>query len=172
MPATIPGGFIVTGNSPIDSRMLVADASARKNANNYGAANSFHGLLVYQQSTNELYSLLDPSDVTQDSSWQLLSDGGDGNPGGANTQIQFNDSGDFGGSARLTLDASTGATTVSGSLTIEGANDGLFLIKKGTEEVAKVNSDGVFILTPKSSLPTAVEGGLVIDNNGDFYVGV
>ena len=171
MAITIPAGFIVIGNDPIDSRMLVADANARKSTSNYGVANVFHGLLVYQQDTNELYSLLNPSDVTQDSSWQLLSDGGDGNPGGADTQIQFNSGSEFGGSARLTLNASTGATTISGSLTIEGAADGLFLIKKGTEEIAKVNDDGVFILTPKSTIPTSVQGGLFIDTSGNFYVG-
>jgi hypothetical protein len=173
MAVSVPAGFLVINTEPIDGRMIAANAAARKNTTRYTPFNSFRGLLVYQQDTDQLYSLIDPSNTGTDAGWQLLSDGSTGSSAaGANTQIQFNNSGDFGGSARLTLDASTGATTVSGSLTIEGAADGLFLIKKGTEEVAKVNQDGVFILTPKATLPTAVQGGLVIDTNGDFYVGV
>jgi hypothetical protein len=49
------------------------------------------------------------------------STGGGGSPGGANTQIQFNDSGSFGGDAGLTYNKTTDALTVAGALTVNGA---------------------------------------------------
>jgi hypothetical protein len=39
---------------------------------------------------------------------QLIGGGGGGTPGGANTQVQFNNNGTFGGSANLTFDPVTG----------------------------------------------------------------
>jgi hypothetical protein len=47
--------------------------------------------------------------------------GGGGSPGGANTQIQFNDGGSFGGDAGLTYNKTTDALTVAGALTVNGA---------------------------------------------------
>lgn len=173
MAITIPAGFIVIGNDPIDSRMLVADATTRKSTSNYGVANAFHGLLVYQQDTNKLYSLLNPSDVTQDSSWQLLSGGGDGNPGGTDTQIQFNSGSEFGGSARFTFDVTTGATNISGSLIVKpGTTGDFFLIQSGSTTIAKVDENGNFILPKRTGVtPTAVDGGIMFSSSA-FYVGI
>lgn len=44
-----------------------------------------------------------------------------GTPGGSNTQIQFNDSGSFGGDADLTYNKTTNALTIGGDVTL---NDG------------------------------------------------
>ncbi|WP_395019791.1 hypothetical protein [Dongia sp.] len=62
----------------------------------------------------------------------LTSGGGSGTPGGSNTQVQFNDSGSFGGDAGFTYDkvadrvtvpyASTTAVTVSSELTIPNSS--------------------------------------------------
>lgn len=49
-------------------------------------------------------------------SWQEGASG-NGIPGGANTQIQFNNDGVFGGSSSFTFDNSTGAVTVNADLT-------------------------------------------------------
>lgn len=43
--------------------------------------------------------------------------GGGGTPGGANTQIQFNDGGSFGGSAALTFNKTSNAVTASANIT-------------------------------------------------------
>lgn len=43
-----------------------------------------------------------------------------GTPGGANTQLQFNDGGDFGGSAHLTFDKVQRVLSLDGNLTITG----------------------------------------------------
>jgi hypothetical protein len=50
--------------------------------------------------------------------------GGGGTPGGANTQVQFNDSGAFGGDAGLTYNKTTDALTLAGLLDLSGAAAG------------------------------------------------
>lgn len=49
--------------------------------------------------------------------------GGNGSPGGANTQVQFNDSGNFGGDSGFTYDKNTNLLTV-GNLTVTGVING------------------------------------------------
>lgn len=44
--------------------------------------------------------------------------GGGGSPGGANTQLQFNDGGAFGGDAQLTWDKTNNALAITGSLSL------------------------------------------------------
>jgi len=46
--------------------------------------------------------------------WQVISTGAMSNPGGANTNIQFNDDGDFGGDGNLSFDFSTSKVTLQG----------------------------------------------------------
>lgn len=48
------------------------------------------------------------------------SSGGAGTPGGSDTQIQFNDSGSFGGLAALTINKTTGAVTSTSTITAAG----------------------------------------------------
>jgi len=50
-------------------------------------------------------------------SWQTGS-GGNGSPGGNNTQVQFNDNGNFGASANLTFDYNTNTFTTIGTLSL------------------------------------------------------
>lgn len=49
-------------------------------------------------------------------SWQVPGSGGNGSPGGNNTQIQYNDGGVFGGSPFLTFNDNTNTVQVSGNL--------------------------------------------------------
>lgn len=54
----------------------------------------------------------------------VFSGGGGGTPGGANTQIQFNDNGVFGGSAGLTFNKTTNAVATTGTFSATGAVTG------------------------------------------------
>jgi hypothetical protein len=45
-----------------------------------------------------------------------LASGGGGTPGGSNTQVQFNDSGSFGGSAAFIFNKTNGQTNINGDL--------------------------------------------------------
>ena len=64
------------------------------------------------------------------------------NPGGSNTQVQFNDNGDFGGSANFTFDKTTNALSVNGN--ISGANlvTGGAISATGTATVGNVSTGG------------------------------
>jgi hypothetical protein len=48
--------------------------------------------------------------------------GGSTSPGGVNQNIQFNDNGTFGGATRFNYNSSTGAVSISGSLTASGSS--------------------------------------------------
>ena len=173
MAVSIPAGFLVINTDPIDGRMLVANAAERKNTSTYDQYNSFHGLLVFEQSTNKLFALLDPLNVTSDSSWEEIgsSGSGSGTPGGSNTQIQFNDGDAFGGDPRFIFEKTTGLTQLSGSLQITGSTDNIFLIKSGSVDLLRVSSSGAIVFGDLQHTPPPVVGGFFYSSSA-FYVGV
>ena len=69
MAIILPGGFQITNNEAVDSRISVADQTARLL---FSAANVYEGLLVYQQDTNEIYVLKNASDPTNNSNWDKV----------------------------------------------------------------------------------------------------
>jgi hypothetical protein len=62
--------------------------------------------------------------------WTAMTGGGGGNgtPGGANTQIQYNDSGAFGGASGFTFNEVTGDVNIPGNVTAEVGNIGNTII--------------------------------------------
>ena len=72
MAITLPGGFNITNNEPVDARITVADQSARLG---FSSANVFEGLVVYQQDTDELYVLNDASDPSDNNNWSQVGEG-------------------------------------------------------------------------------------------------
>lgn len=65
--------------------------------------------------------------------------GAGGSPGGSNTQVQFNDSGNFGGDSKFTFNKTSGATVLTGALS------GLTSVSSGT--MALTSSSGGASLT-------------------------
>lgn len=59
--------------------------------------------------------------------------GGNGSPGGSNTQIQFNGSGSFGGDANLTFNNSTQAFRVGGTISATGNITGNYILGNGSQ---------------------------------------
>jgi hypothetical protein len=60
--------------------------------------------------------------------WTAMSGGGgNGSPGGSNTQIQYNDSGTFGGNAGFTFNEVSGNVAIPGSLVVSGNISGVQL---------------------------------------------
>ena len=78
-------------------------------------------------------------------SWAAGGGGGSGSPGGSNTQVQFNDTGTFGGNSAFTFNKTTGALIVTGNVT--GGN----LVTGGVVS-ATGNITGSFILGNGSQL--------------------
>ena len=52
------------------------------------------------------------TDGTGNLTWDLPGGGGNGTPGGSNTQVQFNDEGEFGGQTSFTFDKDTGILSI------------------------------------------------------------
>jgi hypothetical protein len=65
----LPGGFDIGSIDPIDSRIIVANQSARLGFSN---KNVFKGLVVFQQDTQELYVLINNNNPSLESSWSKI----------------------------------------------------------------------------------------------------
>jgi len=140
MAITLPSGFRITNNEPGDSRVVVANQSARLG---FSAANVYKGMLVFQQDTQELYTLINNASPSVNSSWIKLVT--------AETTNQY--SGSFSGSFQgdgsgLVIPAGsiTGlnlSRTATGSVTASvniGATS--FTVESGSSTLMTVNSDG------------------------------
>ena len=121
----IDGNLDVSGNITYVSEIAVNDAFIIVAANNTGTVNDMG--LVATKVANSAYAGL-RFDVTANA-WQISSSvaangapiasyaniaTGNATVGGANTQIQFNDSSSFGASANLTFNKSTNRLTLAG----------------------------------------------------------
>lgn len=75
------------------------------------------------------------TDGTGNLTWSAGGGGGNGVPGGSNTQIQYNDSGVFGGSAYLTFNEDTNTFQVAGNLIANSTQIGAGIYKFSTSSV-------------------------------------
>ena len=103
-------------------------------------------------------------------SFILSGGGGSGTPGGAITQVQFNDGGTFGGNDKFTFNKTTGLTTITGSLQLTGSVDNVFLIKSGSIDLLRMSSSGALVFGDLNHVPSPVAGGMYY-SSGEFYVG-
>tara|TARA_B100000575_G_C23063052_1_gene612043 strand:+ start:460 stop:984 length:525 start_codon:yes stop_codon:yes gene_type:complete len=173
MPLSLASGFKIGVQEPIDTRMIINNAFDRKSGVFYTGDNSFVGLIVYQIDTREQYVLVDVANRTNDAGWmKITGSGGGGDPTGSNTEIQFNDNGNFGASSRLTFGKTDGLLRISGSFEITGSDvSDSFLIKSGSNFNAfKVNNEGVSVLGNFQYTPTVKDGGIMYSSS-NLYVG-
>ena len=172
MPYTLPQGFQIGNTDPVDSRITVADATARKG---FSINNVFEGLIVYQQDTNELYVLTDPSNVGNDNGWTEIAGGTSiTNPG--DNRILTSDGTSTGILAEEHMLFTGSLLSISSSIEITGSTGTTpFIIKlddgNGQAEKIKVNNEGVLTLGNLNTAPTAITGGLYY-SNGSFYMGI
>ena len=75
---------------------------------------------IYYRSAANTWSAVTVSTGLSFAGGVLTATGGGGTPGGANTQVQFNDSSAFGGDADLTWNKTTNLLTVNGNISITG----------------------------------------------------
>jgi hypothetical protein len=66
------------------------------------------------------------TDGTGNLDWAAMGGGGNGTPGGSNTQIQYNDSGAFGGNTGFTFNEVTGNVNMPSNLIVAGNISGTF----------------------------------------------
>jgi hypothetical protein len=97
--------------------------------------------------------------------------GGNGSPGGSNTQIQFNNSGLFAGSANLTFNSSTQTLGVGGNVSATGNIVGSYFIGNGSQLTGITanygNSNVATLLAGFGSNTISTTGNIT----GNFFVG-
>jgi len=129
----VEGNLVVSGNiTYINTEILdVKDPFIVVNTSNTATYAANSGLIThktsstyaglrYSQSDNEWQISLDTNSDGDSGTWAAITTGASVVPGGANTYIQFNDGGSFGGNVNFTIDYSTSEMGVTGNINLDG----------------------------------------------------
>lgn len=150
---TSTGNLTVTGNANINSGgilRVLGDVNFTQSGNvNLGNISNLHisgGVNGYVLSTDGAGNL----------SWAAGGGGGNGTPGGSNTQIQYNDAGAFGGSAFFTFNENTNNVQISGNLIANAVTLG--------SGVYQFSHSNVYFATTNSVSPNQVLLAIEADN--------
>jgi hypothetical protein len=99
------------------------------------------------------------SDTSGNLSWVAGGGGGGGSPGGSSTQVQFNSSGAFGGSANFTWDGTNVQLGTQGALRFADADSSNFV---GLRAPSTITNNTTYTLPAADTLT----GGYVLSSNG------
>ena len=117
------------------STLTVPSIKSNTTANFQGATNVNLGNVANLHISGGQNGYVLQTDGTGNLSWTAGGGGGNGVPGGSNTQIQYNDAGTFGGSAYLTFNESTNTFQVAGNLIANSAQLGAGIYQFSTQYV-------------------------------------
>ena len=131
---------VISGTANLSSGSILNVAG---NANFANAANVNLGNISNLHISGGVNGYVLATDGAANLYWTAGGGGGNGTPGGSNTQVQYNDAGAFGGSSFFTFNESTNNVTVAGNLI---ANS--FTMGSGVYEFSHSN---VFFATTNSS---------------------
>jgi hypothetical protein len=113
-------GLTVTGNATFTNNATVSGSGTLRingNVNAGNAANMYLGTVSNIHIDGGINGYVLQTDGAGGLSWVAQTGGGgNGTPGGSNTQIQYNDTGAFGGSPFFTFNENTNTVTVAGNL--------------------------------------------------------
>lgn len=98
------------------ARLSVPQIKSNTTANFAGATNVNLGNVANLKISGGFTGYALTTDGSGNLSWANIGSGGNGEPGGANTQVQFNSNGDFGGSAFFTYNDTSKTVQVGGNL--------------------------------------------------------
>ena len=116
-------------------RLTVPQIRSNTSANFSGATSVNLGIVGNLHIAGGTNGQVLSTDGSGNLSWSSSGGGGNGIPGGSNTQVQFNNSGDFGGSAYLTYDDYTKVFQVGGNLIANSVQMGAGAYKWSTSQV-------------------------------------
>ena len=142
MAIFLPGGFDIGNKDPIDSRITVADQSARLG---FSVNNVYKGMLVFQQDTQELYILVNNAAPSTNSSWTKII------TTGTNVQYSGSFSGSFqGDGAGLTNVPASGVVglnltqiaTSSVTASVQNSSN-IFTVTSASQEVFNISNQGI-----------------------------
>ena len=115
------GEFVVAGNATVSIlENGNSNISINSNANITVSVNGTSNVAVFSSNTLNVNGNVVATGVKTNNLYYANGNPWDlgGNPGGSNTQIQFNNDNEFGGSANLTFNSSTNLLTIGGNVSI------------------------------------------------------
>jgi hypothetical protein len=116
-------------------RLTVPQIRSNTNANFFGATSVNLGVVGNLHIAGGTNGQVLSTDGSGNLSWSSGGGGGNGTPGGSNTQVQFNNGGEFGGSAYLTYNDYTKVFQVGGNLIANSFQMGAGVYKWSTSLV-------------------------------------
>ena len=129
-------GNITAGNIKANTLANIAgNLRVSGNVNFTGTANVALGSVSNLHITGGTNGYVLTTDGTGNLSWSAGGGGGNGTPGGSNTQIQFNDNGNFGGSPYFTYNNYTHEVQVGGNLIANSFQMGSGVYEWSTSQV-------------------------------------
>jgi hypothetical protein len=104
--------------------------------------------------------------------WQTTTSNGNGVPGGSNTQVQFNDSGVFGGSPYYTFNKDTNTLNIAGDFIANSIEIGSGVYKFSKSNVihsTTSTTDNTPLISLNASTVSSVDYTIVATNSVDMY---
>jgi hypothetical protein len=134
-------------------------------AQNYAGSVVEEGLIWYdpEQGILRLYN--------GETGGYIINSGGGGSPGGANSQVQFNRNGAFGGNANLTFDSATG-TLSAGAVAATGNISAQYFVGNGSLLTGINTGPGTELVNGTSNVRVYPSGHVAISVNGVANVAV
>ena len=167
------GEFVVAGNATVSIlENGNSNISINANANITLSVNGISNVVVFASDSVNVNANISTTGVKTDNYYyangQPLDVGG--NPGGSNTYIQFNNNGEFGGSANLTFDSNTNNLTLNGnisttdlSVTGNGVIAGNLYVNGN---LIYINVEELSVQDPIINLQTGANGAAPTSNSG------
>ena len=171
-PGTLAGTTLtVSGNGTFNGNAIISTSAnlvinGRLNATN--ASNVFLGSVSNVKITGGINGYVLSTDGTGNLSWSAGGGGGNGTPGGSNTQVQYNDAGAFGGSSFFTFNETTNNVQIAGNLIANSftMGAGIYEFSKANVYFATTNSTSsqVLLSIPAADL-AAMDLTIISDDN-------
>lgn len=141
----------VTGTANLSNSILMGGGSTltlNGTLNATGSGNVTLGNVSNLHITGGLNGYVLTTDGSGNLSWSAGGGGGNGTPGGSNTQVQYNDAGTFGGSAFFTFNEATNNVQVAGNLIANAVTIG--------SGIYQFSHSNVYFATTNSTSPDQV----------------
>jgi hypothetical protein len=142
---TTTGNLTVSGNVTVNGSSNISNLSSNGNVNFANSGNVTLGTSSNVKLTGGTNGYFLQTDGTGNLTWAAgTGGGGNGSPGGANTQIQFNDAGVFGGNASFTFNKTSGLVTLPNNLYV---SNGITAAKYSGPVTLPYGIENVFLTT-------------------------
>lgn len=129
-------GNVVAGNIKANvSANITGNLRSTGNINFSGSPNIYLGTISNLHISGGTNGYVLTTDGLGNLSWESPGGGGNGSPGGSNTQVQYNDNGNFGGSPFFTFNNNSHTVQVGGNLIANSFQMGAGVYEWSTSEV-------------------------------------